>query len=46
MKQTDLAIGPVLKWEEVGKRPFGSYICSISSEARLYWKYLRFIRFK
>ncbi len=39
LQQFDLAIGPILKWKETGKRPFGPDICSTSPETRHYWNY-------
>ena len=35
----DPDLGPVLRWVESGKRPFGSVVCSASPTTRHYWNF-------
>jgi transposase InsO family protein len=39
LQEKDPSIGPLLRWKQEDKRPFGPDICSASPEVRHYWNY-------
>ena len=39
----DPDIGPILKWKEFGKRPFGPEVCASSAMTRHYWNSLNLL---